>query len=171
MYILAAAFIDAINVRSVPGPSTHIDLRGIQFSAPAPEPFPTTFFPHLVVILHAPKTHSGSGVLEVVFKRDGEQIARNVQPLMVEPGLFSYRLVQAEIDLDEPCTFEAHVRIGPDGEAIVVPFSILDPIEDEETEPAAAAAGTEAGETGETDSSHDSAAGKESFNQPSTAQQ
>lgn len=126
MYILAAAFIDAINVRKVEGPSTRIDLRGIQFSAPAPEPIPTTFFPHLVVIIHAPEDSATSGVLEVVFKRDGEQIARNVSPVMVEPGLFSYRLVQAEIEIDEPFTFEAHVRIGPDGEVLIVPFTILD---------------------------------------------
>ena len=86
MQIVAALFIDDIDVRSVPGPSTRIDLGGVQFSAPAPTPLPLTWAPHLVVIVHAPDDSSGSGVLEVVYKRDGEQIARNVQPLQIEPG-------------------------------------------------------------------------------------
>jgi len=40
MNILAAVFIDDISLRQVPGPSTRIDLTGIQFSAPAPAPVP-----------------------------------------------------------------------------------------------------------------------------------
>lgn len=161
MYILAAAFIDAINVRKVPGPSTRIDLRGVQFSAPAPEPLPTTFFPHLVVLLHAPQDEPTSGVLEVVFKRDGEQIARNVSPVMIEPGLFSYQLVQAEIEVDQPHTFEAHVRVGPDGDVLVVPFSVLDYVEDDSSE---------SNLTPQATSDQSSATSKESFDKPDNSQ-
>ena len=51
MQIVAAVFMDEIELRQVPGPSTRIDLTGIQFSAPAPAPFPVTITPHLVVIV------------------------------------------------------------------------------------------------------------------------
>ena len=40
MQILSALFLDAIDARQVPGPSTRLDLTGVQFSAPPPEPFP-----------------------------------------------------------------------------------------------------------------------------------
>jgi hypothetical protein len=36
MDIVAALFIETIELRQVPGPSTRIDLGGVQFSAPAP---------------------------------------------------------------------------------------------------------------------------------------
>ena len=36
MDIVAALFIDDIQLRQVPGPSTRIDLTGVQFSAVAP---------------------------------------------------------------------------------------------------------------------------------------
>ena len=65
--------------------------------------------------------------LEVVYRRDGEQIARNVQPLQIEPGKFSYRLVRGEIDFDDYGTVEAHCRIGPDGPATIVPYTLLPP--------------------------------------------
>ena len=48
MDIVAALFIDDIELRQVPGPSTRIDLTGVQFSAPAPGPVPVTSSPHLV---------------------------------------------------------------------------------------------------------------------------
>ena len=54
MNIIAALFIDSIDTRQVPGPSTRIDLSGIQFSAPAPSEPPFTVEPHLVVIVHCP---------------------------------------------------------------------------------------------------------------------
>ena len=38
MDILAALFIEGIDLRQVEGPSTRIDLTGVQFSAAAPEP-------------------------------------------------------------------------------------------------------------------------------------
>lgn len=129
MHIVAALFIDDIDVRPVPGPSTRIDLGGVQFSAPAPTPLPLTWSPHLVVIVHAPDGSSGTGVLEVIYKRDGEQIARNVQPLQIDPGKFNYRLVRGEIDFDDYGTVEAHCRMGADGAVTVVPYTLLPPVE------------------------------------------
>jgi hypothetical protein len=43
MQIVSALFIDEIDLRPVPGPSTRIDLKGIQFSAAAPSPLPLTW--------------------------------------------------------------------------------------------------------------------------------
>ena len=51
MDIVSALFIDNIELRHVPGPSTRIDLTGIQFSAAAPQPVPLTWAPHLVNIV------------------------------------------------------------------------------------------------------------------------
>lgn len=127
MEILAALFIDDIDLRQIDGPTTRIDLGGVQFSAPAPSNDAFTWAPHLVVIVRADADHSGTAVLEVVFVVDGEQVARNVQPLQVDPGKFSYRLVRAEIELTAPTTVHAHVRLDQ-GAAIVVPFNHLPPV-------------------------------------------
>jgi len=124
--IIAALFIDDIQLRQVPGPSTRIDLTGIQFSAPAPAPVPVTIAPHLVVLVYCAPDESPTAALEVVYRRDGEQIARNVQPLQVEPGKFNYRLVRAELDFADYGTVEAHCRIdlGPE---TIVPYTVLPP--------------------------------------------
>jgi hypothetical protein len=127
MQIIAALFISDIELRQVPGPSTRIDLTGIQFSAPAPAPVPVTLDPHLVVIVRCGTDESGDGALEVVYRKDGEQVARNVQPLQVEPGRFSYRLVRAELSFDDYATIEAHCRVDL-GEVVVVPFTLLPPV-------------------------------------------
>lgn len=127
MHILAALFIDGIDVRQVPGPSTRLDLTGVGFSAPAPAPPPVTIEPHLVVIVHCPPDHRGTAALEVVYRRDSEQVARNVQPLEVEPGRFTYRLVRAELTFETFGTVEAHCRIDL-GPATVVPFTLLPPV-------------------------------------------
>lgn len=128
MHILAALFIDGIDVRQVPGPSTRIDLTGIQFSAPAPQPAPLTWAPHLVVIVHCPVGEPSTGALEVVFRRGDDEIARNVQPLEVEPGKFNYRLVRGELAFDDYGTVTAHCRIdlGPE---TVVPYTLLPPLD------------------------------------------
>jgi len=126
VHIVAALFIDNIELRQVPGPSTRIDLTGIQFSAAAPEPVPLTWAPHLVVIVRCGTEEDGAGVLEVVYKREGEQVARNVQPLQVEPGKFNYRLVRGEIDFEDYGTIEAHCRLD-DGPVVVVPYTLLPP--------------------------------------------
>lgn len=125
MRILAALFIETIDLRQVEGPSTRIDLGGIKFSQVAPDGFPATLEPHLVVLVHNPEGEAPDGVLEVTYWRDGEQVARNVQPLQVEPGKFNYRLVRAELTFDGPGTVEARCRV--DGsEPIPVPLTILD---------------------------------------------
>lgn len=126
MDIIAALFIDDMNVRQVDGPATRIDLTGIQFSLAAPGPVPLTVSPHLLVIVRCAEGESGSGALEVVYRRDGERIARNVQPLQVDPGRFNYRLVRAELDFSDYGTVEARARIGS-GPATVVPYTLLPP--------------------------------------------
>jgi hypothetical protein len=127
MQILAALFIDSIDLRQVEGPSTRIDLTGVQFSAAAPSPVPVTIEPHLVVLVHNPPDGRPSGALEVVYQRGEEQIARNVQPLQVEPGKFNYRLVRAELSFDDYGTVEAHCRIDM-GPTTVVPYTLLAPV-------------------------------------------
>jgi hypothetical protein len=122
MEIIAALFIDEINMRQVAGPATHIDLTGVQFSAAAPTPLPLTWAPHLVILVRNPEDGPEAGVLEVVYMRDGEQIARNAQPLSTPRGKFDYRL-----DFEEYGTIEAHCRIGTDGHVVVVPYTLLPP--------------------------------------------
>ncbi len=128
MQIVSALFIDDIELRQVPGPATRIDLGGVQFSAPAPGPFPVTIEPHLVVIVRNGEGEEPNGALEVQFLRDGEQIARNVQPVDVEPGKFAYRLVRGELEYPGPGTVEAHCRIDL-GEVVVVPYTLLPPVD------------------------------------------
>lgn len=128
MQIVSALFIEEIELRQVAGPSTRIDLTGIQFSAPAPEPFPVTVTPHLVIMIRNGPGEDANGVLEVVFHRDGEEIARNVQPVDVEPGKFAYRLVRGELDYPAAGTVEAHCRIGL-GDPVIVPYTLLDPVD------------------------------------------
>ena len=143
MEIIAALFMDDIETRSVPGPSTRIDLGGIQFSAPAPAPVPCTIAPHLVVIVWAPAVDPASGgsrasagpafgVLEVVFRYAGASpddppLARNVQPLTIEPGKFNYRLVRAELAFDSYSTVVAHCRIDQ-GPVRLGPYTLLPPV-------------------------------------------
>jgi len=126
MEIIAAVFMDDISMRDVPGPSTRIDLIGIQFSAAAPEPVPVTIAPHLVVIVRCAPGDAETAALEVRYLMNGEQVARNLQPLQVEPGKFSYRLVRGELDFDDYTTVEAHCRIDG-GHTVVVPFTLLPP--------------------------------------------
>src|SRR5882724_3834189 len=124
MRIIAAVFIDTIELREAPGPSTRIDLGGVKFSEVAPTAVPVTVEPHLVVLVHCPSDHKGDAALEVTYLRDGEQIARNVQMLAVEPGKFNYRLVRAELAFDEYGTVEAQCRLDR-GEPTVVPYTLL----------------------------------------------
>lgn len=127
MEILSALFIEGIETRQVAGPATRIDLSGIQFSAAAPHAVPVSIEPHLCIIVHCPIGARDTGALEVVYRRGEEQIARNVQPLQVEPGKFNYRLVRAELAFEEYGTIEAHCRIDL-GPTTVVPFTLLPPV-------------------------------------------
>ena len=126
MDIVAALFIDDIQLRQVPGPSTRIDLTGVQFSAAAPQEVPLVWAPHLVVVVRCAPDEPGTGALEVAYFRGDERIARNVQPLQVEPGKFNYRLVRAELEFTDYDTVEARARVDA-GPVIVVPYTLLPP--------------------------------------------
>lgn len=136
MEIIAALFMDDIELRPVPGPSTRIDLSGIQFSAPAPAPVPVTVAPHLVVLVWNPPGDKDTAALEVLFTagddpaapdEGAEPLARNVQPLQIEPGKFNYRLVRPELVFDDYGTMLARCRIDS-GPEHVVPYTLLPPV-------------------------------------------
>ncbi|MDH3754212.1 MAG: hypothetical protein OEU32_10110 [Acidimicrobiia bacterium] len=127
MEIVAALFIEGIEMRQAEGPSTRIDLTGVHFSAVAPGEFPVTISPHLVVLVHCPADGTGFGALEVTFERGGEEIARNVSPVQVEPGRFTRQLVQAQLAFDEPGSILARCRIDG-GPVLSVPYTVLDPV-------------------------------------------
>ncbi len=131
MRIIAALFIEDLEMRQVPGPSTRIDLTGVHFSAPALSPVPVTVTPHLIVMVHCPVDADGFSSLEVTFHRDDEQIARNVQPVQVEPGRFGYRLVRAELEFPDYGTVEARCRLAG-GDPVIVPYTLMPPVEDGE---------------------------------------
>jgi hypothetical protein len=128
MQILAALFVETIDQRTVPGPATRLDLGGVMFSIAAPTPPPVTITPHLVVIVRCAADESGSDVLEVVFQDEaGEQVARNVQPLQVEPGKFGRQLVRGELTYEKYGTIEAHCRTAR-SEPVIVPLTLLPPV-------------------------------------------
>ena len=128
MQILSALFVESFDFREAAGPSTRIDLTGIYFSL-APKSLPTTVDPHLIVLIRCRQEESGSDALEVVFTRDGEEVARNRQPVTIEPGKFGYQLVRGELDFDSPSTVEAHCRLeGSKAEPVIVPLTVLPPI-------------------------------------------
>jgi len=128
MDVVAAVFIENIELRPAPGPSTRIDLTGIHFSMASPSATPVTVEPHLVVLVRCAPDEPGTGTLETSYVRDGEQVARNVQPLQVEPGKFAYRLVRAELTFDTYGTVDAQVRIDH-GHVTTIPFTLLPPVE------------------------------------------
>jgi hypothetical protein len=126
VHIVSALFVDDFQLRQAPGPSTRIDLTGVFFSMASPTPVPVTLEPHLVALLWCPPEEEGHGVLEVVFRRDGEQIARNASPFTVEPGKFTYRLVRSELEFADYGQIVAHCRIDQ-GPWHVVPLTLLPP--------------------------------------------
>src|ERR1700730_6948782 len=128
MDIVSALFTEELNLRSVPGPSTRIDLTGVMFSMVSPGPPPVTITPHLIVLIRCRPGEDGQGILEVVCRDEaGEQVARNVSPFTVEPGKFTYRLVRGELEYQGYGTIEAHCRLVPDGIPTVVPLTLLPP--------------------------------------------
>lgn len=125
MDIVAALFFEDLDTKQAfAGGPTSMDLGGVHFSAAATEPPPVTMAPHMIVLVRCAADQKGSGALEVRFLRDDEQIARNAQPLEVEPGKFAYRLVRAELPFDDYGTVEAHVRIDA-GPVTVVPYTLV----------------------------------------------
>lgn len=128
MDIVSALFVENLDIRPVPGPSTRIDLHGVMFSLPAPSPAPVTIEPHLVVLIRCRPDEAGNGTLEVTFLDEaGEQVARNASPFQVEPGKFTYRLVRGELTYRDFGTIEAHCRINQ-GPVTVVPLTLLPPV-------------------------------------------
>ena len=128
MQILSALFVEGFDFRQVEGPSTRIDLNGVYFSMVA-KSLPVTLEPHLIVLIRCDTDETGSDALEVVFVRNGEEVARNRQPVMIEPGKFGYQLVKGEIDFEETGTVEAHCAlVGSASDPIVVPLTILPPV-------------------------------------------
>ncbi|MDH3539429.1 MAG: hypothetical protein OEP52_05500 [Acidimicrobiia bacterium] len=129
MQILSALFVESFEFRQVAGPATRIDLHGVYFSTTVSS-MPATLEPHLIVLIRCAVGESGSDALEVVFRRNGEEVARNRQPVMIEPGKFGYQLVKGELAFSEPGTVEAHCRlVSESADPIVVPLTILPPID------------------------------------------
>lgn len=127
MDIVAAVFVENMDFRQVPGPSTRIDLSGVFFSLPAPTPVPVTLTPHMIVLVRCPPDDSGFHALNATFVNEkGEEMLNSKQPIQVEPGKFGYRLVRAELTFEDYGTIEAHVQID-DGPATVVPLTLLPP--------------------------------------------
>ena len=125
MEIVAALFVDAIDFRQVEGPATRIDITGAFFSTAVPA-YPAKLTPHLVVLVRAAPATDGNATLETVFVRDtGEEVGRNRQAFMVEPGKFGYRLVRGELDFPGPGTVEARCTILESGSAVTVPLTAL----------------------------------------------
>ena len=80
------------------------------------------------MIVRCAPDETGTDVLEVVFKDSaGEQVARNVQPLQVEPGRFGRQLVRGELAYASYGTIEAWCRTSK-GDAVVVPLTLLPPV-------------------------------------------
>jgi hypothetical protein len=127
MDIVSALFVEDFALRQAPGPSTRIDLTGAFFSIAAPEPVPVTITPHLVVLVRCRADEPGQAVLEVVFRRGEDEIARNVSPFTVDPGKFTYRLVRGELEFADYGLVEAHCRIDR-GPWHTVPLTLLPPV-------------------------------------------
>ncbi|HET7721468.1 MAG TPA: hypothetical protein VFK43_15985 [Acidimicrobiales bacterium] len=127
MDIVAALFVEGINQRSVPGPSTRFDLTGVMFSLQASGELPVHLDPHLVVFVRCPPDDPGTGTLEAEFlDAAGKEVARNAQPVSVQPGKFGRLLVKAELTWEAYGTIEAHVKLT--GSApVVVPLTLLPP--------------------------------------------
>lgn len=127
MDILAALFVENIGQRQAAGGATRIDLTGIMFSMAAPSAPPVTVSPHLVVLLRCRPDEQGQGTLEVEFlDAEGKQVARNVQPVTVQPGKFSRQLVKGDLAFEAYGTIEAHCHITG-GDDVVVPLTLLPP--------------------------------------------
>jgi len=127
MDIVSALFVEGIDMRQVPGPSTRFDLTGVMFSLPAPSPPPVTISPHLVVFIRCALDDPGQTTMETRFlDAAGEEVARNAQPVNVVPGKFGRQLVKGDLKYDDYGTIEAHVRLVG-GNTVIVPLTLLPP--------------------------------------------
>ncbi|MDQ3980379.1 MAG: hypothetical protein M3314_12625 [Actinomycetota bacterium] len=127
MDILAALFVENLGQRMAPGPAGRIDLTGVMFSLAAPSPPPVTISPHLIVIVRCRPDETGMDTLETVFRdASGQEVARNVQPVSVQPGKFGRQLVKGELTYEDYGTIEAHCKMAS-GPSVVVPLTLLPP--------------------------------------------
>ncbi len=125
MDIVSALFVEGIDMRQVPGPSTRFDLTGVMFSLAATSPPPVTISPHLVVFIRCAPGESGQSTMETRFlDAAGNEVARNAQPVNVVPGKFGRQLVKGDLKYDDYGTIEAHVRLVG-GNTVVVPLTLL----------------------------------------------
>ena len=124
MEIVAALFVENIELRQVPGPSTRIDLTGVFFSLPQRD-FPSMIEPHLVVIVREPEGGGELSTLDVKFTRGAEEIAANRQTFAVEGGKFGYRLVKPNLTFDGPGTVMARCTIVGSGSTVTVPLTVI----------------------------------------------
>ena len=69
MDIVSALFVEGIDMRQVPGPSTRFDLTGVMFSIAAPSPPPVTLSPHLIVFVRCRADEPGQATMEVRVPR------------------------------------------------------------------------------------------------------
>lgn len=127
MKFVSGLFVENINFRKDETDSTRIDIDGAFFSF-TPESFPTTFTPHLVLLISAVGSTIAQDTLVVEFIRADEVIARNVQPCPVEPGKFGYRLVRPEIDFTEPGTVIASCTLTESQEKLEIPLTANAPV-------------------------------------------
>ncbi|HVL05985.1 MAG TPA: hypothetical protein VM388_08355 [Acidimicrobiales bacterium] len=128
MDIVAALFVEGINQRQVAGPSTRFDLTGVMFSLQAQGELPVHLDPHLVVFVRCPPEDPGTGTLEAEFlDAAGNQVARNAQPVSVQPGKFGRLLVKAELTWEQYGTIEAHVTLTGAPAPVIVPLTLLAP--------------------------------------------
>ena len=127
MDIVSALFVEGIGQRQVAGPATRFDLTGVMFSLAAPTELPVHLDPHLIVFVRCPPDDPGTSTLEVEFlDAKGNEVARNAQPVTVQPGKFGRLLVKGELTWEDYGTIEAHVRLTG-GTTVVVPLTLLPP--------------------------------------------
>lgn len=124
MEIVSALFVENIELRQVPGPSTRIDLSGVFFSLPLRD-FPSLIEPHLVVMVREPEGGGELATLQVKFMRGDEEVAANRQTFAVESGKFGYRLVKPNLTFDGPGTVLAVCTILESGSQVTVPLTVI----------------------------------------------
>lgn len=124
MEIVAGLFVEALNFREIEGGFTRIDITGAFFTQPLPE-FPASLEPHLVVLVHEPVDGTGQATLVTEFFIGDDVVARNVQPVAVEPGKFGYRLVRPQLEIPGPETIVTRCEIPESGSRINIPLQIV----------------------------------------------